>query len=78
MVSALYATTSPCKNVRTVGEVQEITHVDILNYDGSDNTNKETVDDDNIVYCNRGDDCVFSVHPCSSCQLAWPQLANPA
>ena len=35
-----------------VGKVQEITNVNILNYNGNDNTNKETVDDDNTVYCD--------------------------
>ena len=49
VITALYGTISSCKNIRIVGKVQEITNVDILDYDGSDNTNKETVDDDNIA-----------------------------
>ena len=36
--------------MRAVGSIQEVSHIDILNYITSKNTNEESVDDSHTVY----------------------------
>ena len=48
-----------CENIKNVGKVKSITHLDILNYDGSDNWIKDG--DKDRVICDCGERQVVMV-----------------